>query len=139
LSFNPEVWFRSPVLGFFKEKIMCLAVVYRGKQKKDALAKLPESGYYWKKVLKRFSSDGYYPPVRNLPNDKPYKVGWNNTKLKYDNEGYALCFHIWRDKSKNFGRIRCIVKKKDIVAIGEQWGSLVIVTKRFWMPKPNLT
>jgi hypothetical protein len=116
---------------------MCLAIIYRGKQKKEALAKLPKSGYYWKMVLRRFNKDGYYPSVKNLPNDKPFKAGWNTTKLKYNNEGYALCFHLWREKSVNSGGIRCVIKKKDIVAIGKQWGNLCIVTKRFWMPKPK--
>ena len=116
---------------------MCLSIVYRGKQKKDALAALPKSGYYWKKVLIRYKDGShYYPPVMILPGDRPYKVGWNNTKLKYDGEGYALGFHLWRDKGANNNKIRCIIKKKDIVAIGKQWNALVIVTKRFWMPKP---
>lgn len=112
---------------------MCLGIVYTGKEKREALAKLPESGYYWKKVWKR--ANGYYPPVMILPGNRPYKVGWNNTKLKYDNEGYALGFHLWRDKGVN--GVRCVIKKKDIVAIGRQWGNLCIVTKRFWMPKPK--
>ncbi len=114
--------------------MMCLGIIYRGKQKKEALAKLPESGYYYKEVGKR--SDGYYPPVMILPGNKPYKVGWNITKLKYENLGYALGFHLWREKKYYLG-IRCIIKKKDIVAIGKQWGSLCIVTKRFWIPKPK--
>ena len=114
---------------------MCLAVIYRGKQKKEALAKLPESGYYWKWVLKRDS--GYYPHIMILPGNRPFAIGWNTTKIKYDDIGYALCFHLWRDKNKNEKRIRCIIKKRDIVAIGIQWGALVIVTKRFWIPKPK--
>ena len=117
---------------------MCLYEVYRGKQKKDALANLPKSGYYWKKVLIRYGcSSGYYPPVMILPGNRPYKVGWNTTKIKYDNEGYALCFHLYRNKKENETRIRCIIKKEDIVAIGTQWNELVIVTKKFWIPKPS--
>lgn len=114
---------------------MCLREVYTGNKKKGALANLPKSGYYWKKVWEK--NNGYYPPIMILPGNKPYKVGWNKTKLKYDNEGYALCFHLWREKGYNLGRVRCVIKKKDIVAIGKQWGSLCIVTKRFWIPKPK--
>lgn len=114
---------------------MCLGIIYRGKEKREALAKLPKSGYYWKKVWKKDS--GYYPPIMILPGNKPFKIGWNTTKIKYNGEGYALCFHLYKDKIENDNQIRCIIKKKDIVAIGTQWGNLVIVTKRFWMPKPR--
>lgn len=114
---------------------MCLQRVYKGKEKKDALAKLPKSGYYWKKTFKKDS--GYYPPIKILPGNRSYKVGWNNTKIKYDDAGYALCFHLWRKPRRNGGRVRCVIKKKDIVAIGIQSGALAIVTKRFWMPKPK--
>lgn len=114
---------------------MCLSIVYRGKEKKNALAALPKSGYYWKKVWEKDS--GYYPSVMILPGNRPYKVGWNNTKIKYDDAGYALCFHLWRKPGCHGDRVRCVIKKKDIVAIGIQWDALVIVTKRFWIPKPK--
>jgi len=114
---------------------MCLGIIYRGKEKREALAKLPESGYYYKSVIER--KDGYYPPIMILPGNRPYRVGWNNTKKRYDDAGYALCFHLYRKQKTNHNLIRCIIKKKDIVAIGTQFGELVIVTKRFWMPKPK--
>lgn len=112
---------------------MCLSTIYRGKEKKNALAALPKSGYYWKRVMRR--KNDYYPSIMILPGNRPFRIGWNKTKKKYDGYGYAICFHIYRNRSS--GRVRCIVKKKDIVAIGKQWGQLVIVTKRFWMPKPH--
>ena len=119
---------------------MCLTIIYRGKQKKEALTKLPESGYYWKTVKQRL--DGNYAPIcNNLPLMKPFKVGWNITKSKYIRAGYRIAFHLHRTKKDAMEwkgeYIRCIIKKKDIVAIGKQWGNLVIVTKRFWMPKPK--
>lgn len=118
---------------------MCLNIIYEGKQKREALAKLPESGYYWKGVFRE--SDGYYPPLMDLPFLAPYKAGWNTTKRKYEGEGYALCFHLLKEKkdAMAWGNtcLRCIIKKKDIVAIGTQSGELTIVTKRFWIPKPK--
>lgn len=123
---------------------MCLERVYRGKEKEEALAQLPESGYYWKTVRKR---DGkYYPICFSLPNCEPFKKGWNKTPKKYIGRGYNVAFHLHRTKKvaqEWIGTtVRCIIKKKDIVAIGEQYisgylnsFSLTIVTKRIWIPK----
>jgi len=126
---------------------MCLDTVYRGKQKQEALAKLPESGYYWKVVDTK--KDGYRPPFRkNNVNDTPYKSGWNKTYAKSDFAGYLLGFHLFRSRRgatifrrrlyTTTGRIiiRCKVEKKDIINIGTQDG-LCIVTTRFWCPKPR--
>lgn len=123
---------------------MCLDVVYRGKQKKEALAKLPESGYYWKSVT--LWDEEYWPPIWD---NKPYKSGWNTTKKKYGYERYACAYHMFRykDEAKQYGSytdetVRCKVDKKDIINIGTQnigFGDqgLVIVTTRFWCPKPK--
>ena len=121
---------------------MCLEIVYRGKQKKEALAKLPESGYYWKSV--RYDGVEYSPGIRR---HKPaFVAGWNETRGCYLGEGYNIAFHLYKNKREadwwtrhdvNGRRtIRCKVNKKDIVAIGEQHG-LCIVTTRFWCPKPK--
>jgi len=118
---------------------MCLHEVYQGTQKKEALAKLPESGYYWKAVNKQ--KGNYYPHMQALPNNRPFKKGWNTTKPKYIGEGYKIAFHLHRTKKGAKGWsansfIRCVVEKKDIVAIGTQCG-LTIVATRIWIPKPK--
>ncbi|KKL27008.1 hypothetical protein LCGC14_2389470 [marine sediment metagenome] len=126
---------------------MCLNIVYRGKQKKEALAKLPENGYYWKVVVRLRGK--YYSPIHR--GDGSYKYGWNSTPKKSNNASYYLAFHIWRTKeagmyaqnimsTQNNNRkylVRCKIDKNDIINIGSQWGRLCIVTTRFWCPKPK--
>lgn len=120
---------------------MCLSTVYRGKEKRKALAKLPESGYYWKYAGIRYGK--YYP----IFGKGDYESGWNKTKLRKLYMEYATGFHLYRNKkdAENWRRehlynyrviIRCKVEKKDIKTIGEQAG-LCIVTTRFWCPKPK--
>lgn len=136
---------------------MCLEVVYRGKKKSEALAKLPESGYYWKVVKDGMLDEctyswgregNYYPSIYH-DDEKPFKIGWNYTTPKYFKEGYKVAFHLFRSRKqavnwtgKNEKTIRCKVEKKDIINIGEQTKghispTITIVTKRFWMPKPK--
>lgn len=119
---------------------MCLDIIYQGKQKKEALAKLPESGYYWK-TMSVGANGRYYPICFALPNQESYKTGWNKTSPKYIRQGYNVAFHVHRTKEVAKGWrgtvIRCIVKKEDIVAIGTQNGDICIVTKRIWIPKPR--
>ena len=123
---------------------MCLSTVYRGKEKKEALAKLPESGYYWKCVTSR--GWGYIAPCYGTR----YKSGWNYVEAKRGGqEEYPVAFHLFRTKAgliawlRWVGRdkkdkiVRCKVEKKDIVAIGKQSSDLCIVTTRFWCPKPR--
>lgn len=125
---------------------MCLDIVYKGKQKKEALVKLPESGYYWKTVNQHGKVKGrYYPICFSLPECQPFKLGWNTTKPKYIGRGYRIAFHLHKTKkaAKTWigTTVRCIIKKKDIVAIGTQYlggeNHLTIVTKKFWIPKPK--
>ena len=126
---------------------MCLDIIYKGNQKKEALAKLPKSGYYWKVVV---LSDGkYYPPIFSEYGN--YKSGWNSTQPKSNYTGYLLAYHLFRnkkeaDKMKRWVSVhgkekkkivtRCRVKRKDIINVGTQGKDLCIVTKRFWIPKP---
>lgn len=135
---------------------MCLGTVYKGKEKKDALAKLPKSGYYYKVVkYEKFDydnqrksdwfNDGKYYPI--FFDDNPFRSGWNRTEPKYVSVGYKVAFHLFRSyhKAKRWlgaheKIIRCIIEKKDIVAIGKQSvddRSSTVVTTRFWMPKPT--
>ena len=126
---------------------MCLDIVYRRKQKKEALAKLPESGYYWKVV--KFYDGKYYPPVYSEFGS--YKIGWNTTQPKSDYVGYLLAYHIFRTKAQarkmmhwvscysgqKKAIVRCRIKRKSIINIGVQDNGLCVVTTRFWMPKPK--
>lgn len=122
---------------------MCLEIIYKGKDKKKALAKLPESGYYYKRVF--FDRGHYWPLLQRLACDRPFKIGWNQTKPHYVAAGYNAAFHLHRTRKdaelwSSGQTIRCIVEKKDIVAIGIQCGKyLTIVTKRIWIPKPRKT
>lgn len=125
---------------------MCLDIVFRGIRKKEALAVLPDSGYYWKTVNVR--NEGLYYPVHQRKYI-PFDTGNNETKSKRIGIGYKVAFHLYRNKKdaekKRLGFraravIRCKAHKKHIVAIG--WNSTTdrgqtIVTKRFWMPKPK--
>ena len=121
---------------------MCLSTVYRGKEKEEALARLPVSGYYWKVVT---VAGGKYHPLCNNE-EIPYKIGWNTTKRTYGAEKYAVAYHLFRHEADaeywldfTWERlIRCKVEKKDIIHIGIQTdGGLCIVTTRFWCPKPK--
>lgn len=119
---------------------MCLHTIFRNDQKKVALAKLPKVGYYWKSLSEE--NGAYYPIMRSLPYDKPFKYGWNRTGCKYIGIGYKIGFHLHKTRkaaaSWSSGLpVRCKVEKKDIVAIGTQRGDLTIVTKRIWIPKPR--
>ena len=123
---------------------MCLSIVYKGKEKKEALAKFPETGYYWKVVT--FIDGKYYPSVYKY--SEPFKTLNVKKKPLYRGMGYNLAFHIFRYKKDAIAWrgwlddrvVRCKVKKQDIVAIGTQrifgMQKLVIVTKRFWCPRP---
>ena len=129
---------------------MCLNIVYRGKQKKEALAKLPESGYYWKAV--RVNTKGRYTPLF-WNKHKSFRTGSNKTKGCYCGVEYKVAFHLFPNHKEakvfagvSYVIIRCKVKKEDIVALGKQnfypYTSdvrqlLTIVTTRFWCPKPK--
>lgn len=124
---------------------MCLGYVYKGKKKKDALAKLPEMVKCWKVVGRfRFNDKQYYSPP--IFDNKHYMVGWNEVRPKYYRVGYRVAFHAFLKKKQaenwaNAGLgqkvIQSKTEKKDIVAIGEQGCRLTIVTKRIWIPKPK--
>lgn len=132
--------------------MMCLDIVYRGKQKKEALAKLPENGVYWK-VCKEGKVNYLSEFSHGLPDRRAsFSAGWNKTEPFYPkgSSGYKIAFHafrckrdakLWAGSSFWLCLVRCKVKKEDIVAIGQQdYGFrklLTIVTKRIWMPKPK--
>ena len=120
---------------------MCLDHVYKGKEKKEALAKLPEMVKCWK-VVGRLRRKQYWPPIYC---SQPYRAGWNVTLPITHYLRYSVAFHAFLNKkeaetwaNKGLGQkvIQSKTEKKDIVAIGEQGCRLTIVTKRIWIPKP---
>lgn len=136
---------------------MCLSHVFRGKKKREELAKLPDTITCWKIVHRQGNQHGsrYFPEYRSryFPEYRHgsscFLAGWNKTKpfMKYSC-GYMIAFHAFRTKKaakewmgrflSNLYVVKCKTRKKDIVAIGEQYdNNLCIVTKRIWIPKPK--
>ena len=126
---------------------MCLHRVFKGKEKEEALAKLPESGYFYKTVQMR---DGSF---HSIFHGTRFEAGMNHTDGLYlSGIEYRAAFHIFRHKkdAKTFacGReyiVRCKLKKEHIVAVGiqrrfissrqEHENLLTIVATDIWMPK----
>lgn len=123
---------------------MCLSRVFRGKEKRETLAKLPVSGYYWKIVS--FKDNKYWPEFYS---HYPFAVGLNVTQgCSYHRiPEYNAAYHAfrtkksaekWRGSCKWVKIVRCIIKKKDLTAIGSQSDfGLCVVATRIWMPKPK--
>ena len=143
-SYTPGAIPNRPSVFLFKEKMMCLSLVYKGKEKANELAKLPNMITCWKTVLRQGNQYGsiYYSCYRSWK----YSIGLNKTKPFWNiYPQYKIAFHAFltkRDaqkyKSDRYESIvKCRTEKKDIVAIGKQAGKLVIVTKRIWIPKPK--
>ena len=123
---------------------MCLSVVYRGKKKKEALAALSDSFYCWKVAAVYDRPKRYYSaPIWRAR----YPVGWGQTKPSYAGCGYQIAWHfflkksdaVWFRRDHDEEIIRCKVKKRDVVAIGEQtWNCKklsVIVAEWAWFPR----
>ena len=94
---------------------MCLNYVYKGKEKKEALAKLPEMVKCWK-VVRRFHGDGkqYWPPIFN---SQPYRAGWNVTKPRNWGLRYRVAFHAFLNKKDakkwaNLGSAQTVIQSK---------------------------
>lgn len=125
---------------------MCLGLVYRGKKKKEVLAKLPEMVTCWKIVQRRGNQHGSKFVPEWYAGNSLFLAGWNTTKpfLGYQYK-YEIAFHAfrtkkaaekWRGDYKHTYLVKCKTRKRDIVAIGKQRDNLCIVTKRIWIPKP---
>ena len=124
---------------------MCLNIVYRRKQKKEALAKLPDMITCWKVVQKQGNQHGSRFVPEMYKRSSLFLTGWNVVEpyMSY-NSGYRVAFHAFQTKKgaedwKGYYKhiVKCKTRKKDIVAIGEQRGHLCLVTKRIWIPKPK--
>lgn len=122
---------------------MCLGYIYKGEEKKDALAKLPKMVKCWKVVILRLHDKQYSPPIYD---NKHYVMGWNEVRPSSHHLGYRVAFHAFlnKEEAENWANqgldqkvIQSKTEKKDIVAIGLQGYKLAIVTKRIWIPKPK--
>jgi hypothetical protein len=120
---------------------MCLSVVYRGREKKEALAKLPERFYVWKvmrKIRNGFQAPHQY--IRYHGGKLKFKT---NMIHRFGSMAYRGGGHFWRNRKRadrsaeNLGGVlaRCYAKKSDITSIGTQSGNTVIVLKKATFPK----
>lgn len=119
---------------------MCLSVIYKGKQKAEALAKLPDvvTGYSMTMKYK----ERYYPVCQQM--NTPFVAGRNEAIQcqvePIPNRYYQAGFH--RYLSRRAARLwvgdrimSCKIHKKDITAIGEQQGALCVVAKQITCPQ----
>jgi hypothetical protein len=123
---------------------MCLSVVYRGKQKKEALAKLPDSFYVWK-VVCRANGGGFVTDCELKPlygGEVEFVANIINRKHRYKDQRYCGGGHFWMTRGaaelSQLGDekiVRCRAKKKDVTSIGRQEGYRVIVLKKATFPK----
>ncbi len=122
---------------------MCLSTVYRGKQKKDFLAKLPAVITVWKVAVT--NGDAYWPEFYRWTHGD-YCTGVNifvTDRICADDGYYKGGCHFFLSRStaerwKDYGqtRIKCSVFKKDITAVGAQNDRAVcIVARKATFPK----
>jgi hypothetical protein len=125
---------------------MCLSRVYRGKEKREALAKLPDTFCVWKRLLS--SGDGIYlcclagdrihagrmrasylGMAYEIPNDR---YSTRNEPMK-GRDAYRCGWHAYRQNVT--GGVRCTAHKKDVRAIGVQTGRIVVVLSHITFPR----
>ena len=137
---------------------MCLARVYRGKERKEALAKLKDVITVWKVLLPPDEEmDYYYTDCRSWPVyagevkfkqnviNKDGSFAWGP---KYRGGGHFWltreaaiewkemdCYMSGNKDTEIYKHVRCTVRKEDINAIGEQGGHVVVVVKKATFPK----
>lgn len=134
---------------------MCLSVIYKGKQEKEALAKLPDVMTGWATVRKEGGK--YYPYFSDVYSFAPLHAGINKAQFapaRKKRISYQAGFHrlLRRKDALNYGLCSpwnsatvvraCKVKKKDIIAIGtsesmnsERENYLCVVAKQITCPK----
>lgn len=135
---------------------MCLSVVYRGKQKKEALAKLPDRMYCWKVMDEKFCSlwmqsgllqytvgEQVFPANTisggkrlgyELPN---YKGGGHFFRHRADAEEYKR-WVVSYQLNPQIQIIRTIINKTDITNLGTDSNmnsGLTIVARKAIFPK----
>ena len=125
---------------------MCLDVVFRGQEKKDELAKLPDVVTVWKVVYKLdkrdYRTDCMFFPlhagevkfIQNVINTYNY----NYNLPKYRGGGHfflsrSVAYSLRWDESIE-KVVKCRVKKEWINNIGLQSGAKIVVVKRAIFP-----
>jgi hypothetical protein len=120
------------IFGGKGAEIMCLDVVYRGKQKKEALAKLPDEFPVWK-VLKMWLGElvtgDRYTPVDSGELKAPYLGELDCGELDCEPNGsYLAGWHAFTDaESASTYRmgseevVQCAAKKCHVREIGGQY------------------
>ena len=97
---------------------MCLDVVYRGKQKREAIAKLPEKFPVWKVCTKR--NGKYYPWVIG-EYDEDYRLFAGRQKAKSDLPSCGFHAFLTKETAERFATapiIECVARRRDIRQIG---------------------
>ena len=123
---------------------MCLHTILRGREKKEALAKLEDTITVWKVVNRPYAyGDGWTTDHMGYPIHAG-EVTFNQNIIHPDSSNkYRGGGHFWLTKAGAFtwgvvGReklVRCTVKKTDINTIGSQCGIPVVVVKKATFPK----
>ena len=130
---------------------MCLDVVYRGKRKKEALAKLPDEFPVWKRLSYwcnnpdpvwrtwaepsiRVYSGEMKAPYLGTAYGSPHSPEQRRLHSPIKGErAYPCGWHAYitrQDRSNT----RCLAKKQHIRAIGEQDGEIVVVLSHITFP-----
>ncbi len=121
---------------------MCLSIVFRGKEKKAALAKLSDKITVWKILAKPYKlHPNYRTELRGvLVCAGEVKFKQNMIRPGRPNN-YRGGGHFWLKRNKRWGvnwdckLVQCTIKKSDINTIGIQNGHPVVVVKKATFPK----
>lgn len=112
---------------------MCLSVVYKGKQKREAIAKLPEKFWVWKRA--KFDGAVCRPTTFSHKCDAYYsgrqKASYLGVARCVDDPrrsaGYRAGWHCYRRRDDaaqwltlQDTMLRCQARRRDIIAIGKQ-------------------
>ena len=124
---------------------MCLDVVYRGKQKREAIAKLARTFYVWKWLtldkVRHETTFGveihegqmvapYRGPAYSTPTDRKRRLAHPLDGMRAYRSGWHAYIH-----RLDSGMTRCIVHKKHIQAIGLQSGRPCVVLSHITFPR----
>lgn len=120
---------------------MCLSVIFRNKQKKEYLAKMPDEVIVWKVVHKRVDGS-YITDCKHFPLHAGEVRFTQNIIHRVRSSNYRGGGHFFKTRkaAKVWGQfaadrvIRCTTKKVWINTVGTQRGATVLVVKRAIFP-----
>ena len=121
---------------------MCLSTVFRGKEKKAYLAKLPDEITVWKVVYKHISGL-YTTDYKHFPlHSGKVKFKQNIIYRGLYSNNYRGGGHFFKTRAaarrwqSSYERvIKCTIKKEWINTVGVQDGHVVLVVKRAMFPE----